>query len=61
MLRGLIEKGNYGVFMCHPGFVDKLLRQRDALVEGRDVEYSVLSNLDPTLMRIESSLRQRAS
>ncbi len=60
MLRGLIEKGNYGVFMCHPGFVDKVLRQRDVLVEGRDVEYSVLSSLDPSLMRIESSLRQRA-
>jgi predicted glycoside hydrolase/deacetylase ChbG (UPF0249 family) len=61
MLRGLIEKGTYGVFMCHPGFVDKVLRKRDGLIEARDVEYSVLSNLDPTLMRIESTVRRAAS
>lgn len=61
MVRSLIERGSYGIMMCHPGFVDKLLRQRDGLVEARDVEYSVLSNLDPKLMRIETTFRQAAS
>jgi chitin disaccharide deacetylase len=61
MLRSLIERGSYGIMMCHPGFVDKVLKQRDGLIEARDVEYSVLSNLDPRLMRIESTFRREAS
>lgn len=61
MLRSVIERGSSGILMCHPGFVDKVLRQRDGLIEARDVEYSVLSNFDAPAMRIESMLGRRAS
>lgn len=61
MLRGTLERGLQGVFMCHPGFVDTVLRQRDGLIEARDVEYSVLNNLNISSVRLEATLRQDAS
>lgn len=61
MLRSQIERGSYGIMMCHPGFVDKVLKQRDGLLEARDIEYSVLSNLDPRLIRLETTFRQTAT
>lgn len=33
-----------GVFMCHPGAVDDVLRGRDTLVEARPVEYDFLAS-----------------
>jgi predicted glycoside hydrolase/deacetylase ChbG (UPF0249 family) len=33
-----------GVVMCHPGFIDGLLRARDTLVERREEEYFLLAS-----------------
>lgn len=35
-----------GVFMCHPGHVDDILRARDPMQAVREVEYTVLSSQD---------------
>ncbi|MDX8440809.1 ChbG/HpnK family deacetylase [Mesorhizobium australafricanum] len=35
-----------GVFMCHPGHVDDILRARDPMQGVREVEYTVLSSQD---------------
>ena len=35
-----------GVFMCHPGHVDDILRARDPMQAVREVEYTVLSSRD---------------
>jgi predicted glycoside hydrolase/deacetylase ChbG (UPF0249 family) len=35
-----------GVFMCHPGHVDDILRARDPMQAAREVEYAVLSSQD---------------
>lgn len=61
MLRATLAKGFQGVFMCHPGFVDAVLRQRDGFLEARDLEYSVLNNLDISSGQIEATRRQDAS
>ena len=46
MLMKLRDKGpRHGVLMCHPGYADGALRKRDGLIDAREVEYAVLSNL----------------
>ncbi|GHC65650.1 ChbG/HpnK family deacetylase [Limoniibacter endophyticus] len=45
MLRGLQRNApSDAVVMCHPGYVDDLLRQRDVFVEARQTEFNVLLN-----------------
>jgi predicted glycoside hydrolase/deacetylase ChbG (UPF0249 family) len=41
--RFLNELTDGGVMMCHPGFADAALRERDTLVERRDEEYAYLA------------------
>ncbi len=42
--RFLDELTDGGVMMCHPGFADAILRERDTLVERRDEEYAFLAS-----------------
>ena len=35
-----------GLFMCHPGHVDDILRARDPMQDAREVEFTVLSSED---------------
>jgi predicted glycoside hydrolase/deacetylase ChbG (UPF0249 family) len=44
--RFLDELTDGGVMMCHPGFADAILRERDTLVERRDEEYAYLASDD---------------
>lgn len=46
-LRGAIDTlPERGVFMCHPGHVDDILRARDPMQAVREAEYGVLSSRD---------------
>jgi predicted glycoside hydrolase/deacetylase ChbG (UPF0249 family) len=44
--RFLDELTDGGVMMCHPGFADAILRERDTLVDRRDEEYAFLAGDD---------------
>jgi predicted glycoside hydrolase/deacetylase ChbG (UPF0249 family) len=33
-----------GVFMCHPGHVDRVLRERDAMLDARETEHAFLAS-----------------
>lgn len=41
--RFIEELTDHGVMMCHPGFVDDVLRSRDVLRDRREEEYSLLA------------------
>ena len=46
MLKRHMESGRGGLFMCHPGFADDMLRTRDRLIAAREAEFACLRDFD---------------